>query len=438
MATNNLTETHIALQLFAGYTEADIEIFQQFANPAAKPEPGFLVDFLGTRTRTSSLWKQARELDGQHLGIPVPGDFHAETVEWVGLLKAVRSAKSQYIAMELGAGFGPWIIAGAVAARLRGISNIRLYAVEADSQHYKSLCQHFRDNGFEPDEHRLFEAAVGVAGGAAEWPVMDEASAIEDWGCRPIHARTDYRGCQFQKTRAVKVIGMADLLVKEPYWDLIHIDVQGDEVEICRSAISELNARVRWLIAGTHSRKLDGDLLDLMFRAGWVLEHEKPARFAFQPYAASLEAMTTCDGTQVWRNPLFSYPGDRLSSFSQEITCRKHEVRVTPGSTFTLTINAKNTGKQSWFGHSEQGPVNAGYRWLDAESKILPIEGNRAKLTSPEVRPQESNDLELQVVAPSKAGSYLLWISMVQEGVAWFYDRGTRPLVLHVTVGNLS
>jgi|SRR6516225_9252053 len=99
---------------------------------------------------------------------------------------------------------------------------------------------------------------------------------------------------------------MADLIEAEPLWDMVHIDVQGHEVEICSSCIDSLNERVQWLIVGTHSRKLDGDMLALMYAAGWVLENEKPTKFNFSREASSLEAMTLYDGIQVWSNPRLS------------------------------------------------------------------------------------------------------------------------------------
>lgn len=303
MTAKDITDVHVALQFFPGYSDADTAIFAEFANPHAKAEPGFLVDFLGSRIRTSSLWKEARALDGKLLETPVPADFHAEAVEWIGLLKAVRSARRRYVAMELGAGFGPWVVAGGLAARNRGIADIRLCAVEGDSHHFVLLQQHFLDNGFKPAQHALFEAAVGVSAGIAEWPVLEDAAASEAWGCRPIRNTGDYMGRQFQKTKQVKVIPMFDLILRESRWDLIHLDVQGEEVDVCRSCIEQLNARAHWLIAATHSRKLDGDFLELMCRAGWLLEHEKPAKFTFAPNPKTLEAMTTLDGTQIWRNP---------------------------------------------------------------------------------------------------------------------------------------
>jgi hypothetical protein len=227
---------------------------------------------------------------------------------------------------------------------------------------------------------------------------------------------------------------MRDVVLREPSWDLVHIDVQGDEVEICRSCIDELNSRVRRVIAATHSRKLDGDFLELMFRAGWYLEHEKPAKFAFMPNRTALEAMTTIDGTQVWRNPRLLRPGDELSSYSQEITSPVHDVRVAAGETCRVAITVKNTGTQPWFGRVPRAPVNASYRWLEINGDELPIEGNRALLNRSLLSPGESDELTLQIRAPSSPGSYVLWISMVQESVAWFYSLGATPLVLQATV----
>jgi hypothetical protein len=83
---------------------------------------------------------------------------------------------------------------------------------------------------------------------------------------------------------------------------LIHIDVQGTEAELCGAAIEELSARARYLVIGTHSRKLDGELIEIFHAAGWMLENEKPAILRYAT-SVPIEHMTIVDGTQVWRNP---------------------------------------------------------------------------------------------------------------------------------------
>ncbi len=293
------------MQAFRGYEPADLEIFERFRPEPAPPEPGFVVDFLNVRTRISSLWEAARHLDGQRTGLPVPCDHHAEAIEWIGLLRAAAEARDAYVAMELGAGFGPWLVAGAAAARHRGITEIRLCGVEADPDHYASLRRHLADNGLDPDAHALHNAAVGAVAGTARWPKASDP--VNDWGMRPARdddaADAGYLGGRLDRFVDVQILAAADLLRAEPRWDLVHVDVQGWEAEVLAACGPELDARAHRLVVGTHSRKLDGDVLALLHGRGWMLENEKPTRFTHDPAAPTLESMASMDGTQVWRNP---------------------------------------------------------------------------------------------------------------------------------------
>ena len=291
-------------QVYRGYDAEDLAVFEAFPPVDGTPEPGFVVDFLGVRTRVA--YFPLKHVDGKVLGHPLPlGDsFHAEAVEYVGLLKSVLAATGRFVALELGAGWGPWLIGGAAAARRRGISEIRLYGIEADPAHFVFLQTHFGDNGFDPETHTLIQGAVGVTPGRARWPKVADPSA--DWGSRPLDndlATIDYLGRSFDEFIDIEMYAFDNLLEREPSWDLVHIDVQGSEAELCRASAELLDRRVRFVVVGTHSRKLDGDLMDHFFRRGWVLENEKPARFTFDPALPTLEAMTYRDGTQVWRNP---------------------------------------------------------------------------------------------------------------------------------------
>lgn len=299
-------------QIYRGYTAEDLQLLRRYAAEAGVREgvPGFIVDFLGTRTRISYI-RGIEALDGNVRGLPVPDDgWHAETIEWVGLLKSVDQAQGSFTAMELGAGWGPWAVAGARAAHLRGIARVRLCAVEADPGHYAFLLSHFRDNGIDPAQHALVAAAVGVTAGTARWPKIADSST--DWGSRPQRAddsgNSDHVGRSFEEWLDVQVVAFGSLLDRQPVWDLVHIDVQGWEAELCAAEGDRLDARVKWLVVGTHDSKLHGDLIDQMFRRGWCLENEKPPRFTWRQGAPSLVAMTTHDGTQVWRNPALTAP----------------------------------------------------------------------------------------------------------------------------------
>jgi hypothetical protein len=45
-----------------------------------------------------------------------------------------------------------------------------------------------------------------------------------------------------------------------------------------------------------------------------------------------------------------------------------------------------------------------------------------------DLNPGEEIDIPLTVTAPVEAGTYVLEIDMVQEGVAWFASKGSKPL----------
>lgn len=88
-----------------------------------------------------------------------------------------------------------------------------------------------------------------------------------------------------------------------PVIDLMHVDIQGGEWELIRHARAFHDAKVRVLFVGTHSRKIEGDLIAFLMKRGWKLEREKPCRFDGRVHTPMLTGLTTEDGGQVWRNP---------------------------------------------------------------------------------------------------------------------------------------
>jgi FkbM family methyltransferase len=290
---------------FPGYSNDDLEVFSCFPPFDAQPEPGFVTNFVGVRTRTADLWEGAKVWDGKVLPVPVPNDVF-EGAEWVAVLKSMISLKGSCRVTEIGAGWGPWVVTCGTIADWLGIQNIRLYGFEADPGRFELMRRHFKDNNISAERSTLFTQAVGPANGRAKWPKIYDVP--NSGGARPVRldetnnkSDVDYMGRQ--EWIDVDIVSFTDTLLKEPEWDLIHIDVQGWEHQICASAIDEMNARVGWVVIGTHSRKIDGDLIDLFNKNGWILENEKPAMFKFTPDTASLEKMTFTDGVQGWRNP---------------------------------------------------------------------------------------------------------------------------------------
>ena len=83
--------------------------------------------------------------------------------------------------------------------------------------------------------------------------------------------------------------------------DFLHIDIQGSEFEIIESAIQIINSQVRAMLIGTHSRVIEGKLIEFLYKHGWYLHREKPCRFNLVEKPVTIEAMTVVDGIQYWR-----------------------------------------------------------------------------------------------------------------------------------------
>ncbi len=112
----------------------------------------------------------------------------------------------------------------------------------------------------------------------------------------------DYRGRPLA-FKEVKALSLQTILAKYDYYDLCHIDVQGAECDVVAGGQDVLNRKVRRVVVGTHSRSIEGKLIDALSRNGWLLELEKPCIFNHPTSAIAIdESQTTRDGTQVWLN----------------------------------------------------------------------------------------------------------------------------------------
>ena len=243
-------------------------------------EPGFFYDFLGVRTRVSYLllpeWA-----DGHIFGIPHPGErFLHSRAEWFGLLGAVDEASDRLVAAELGAGWGPWLVAAHAAARQKGIGEVHLIGVESSVDHAEMMRQHFADNGIDPKAHTILHAAAAPSDGTAWFPPIDP---VVNWG-QPAH---------FMPTAgmpSLSAVSLPTLLRDHLHVDFIHCDIQGSEGEVLPAAIDTLDEKVRRIVVGTHAPEVHDALLALFRAHGWTLEDQE-------------DWSATDDGTQVWRNP---------------------------------------------------------------------------------------------------------------------------------------
>ncbi|MBV8886710.1 MAG: hypothetical protein JO235_22325 [Chroococcidiopsidaceae cyanobacterium CP_BM_RX_35] len=118
--------------------------------------------------------------------------------------------------------------------------------------------------------------------------------------------------------------------------------------------------------------------------------------------------------------------------FSQEINVLEYPKLVEPNATIKLPVFVKNTSNFLW---SPTGayPTDFSYHWVDDSGKVFG--GSSVRTTLPQaVVPEESVALNAVVKTPSQAGTYALNLTMIQEMVAWFDDKGAGSPKLSITV----
>lgn len=323
-------------QVYLGVQLSDLQLFDKYCAPEAQPSPGFYTDFSGVRTRLSYFGIDSHPAEQQVAAIPFPDDaLHAETIEYLAAIVALEQAKNSFTVVELGAGYGPWLVFGAKAALRRGISNINLIGVEADLQRHQLLHTNLVDNGLplpqNPLQNDVDPAASGIQVRCIHGAISDNngkvsfgSQSVLDWGASPIEGggSEDYRGITV-KAEEIDTYTIEAVLSDVPTVDFLHMDIQGFELKSIRASLDALQRKVRVLLVATHSRALEGGIIDLLHDNGWKLLYEKPCKFT-PGSDTELTALTYLDGTQVWVNTRFGSPAMATLSAAELQNMQSH------------------------------------------------------------------------------------------------------------------
>lgn len=297
------------LQIYRGYTDDDIKMLREYLTETAQVYENFFVDGFGQRTLLECV-PFASGFNLNRLTMPVPDDgFHAEALEYVALIDSIRRSRDSFCAVEIGAGWAPWVSLGGVLARKQVFSNISLVSVEGLPSRFELMKKQLTFNSLRPDSEecdtlldnihcKLFKGAAGF-GQDCLWfpdaPVTDMGSAASTE-----NGQTDYRGLQTTNTK-IKAYTLHDILDDLEKIDYLHIDIQGSEYDLIAANLSLLTERVEGMMVATHSRVIEGKLVELLHSNGWHLHREKPCIVNWESCAPTITGMTTVDGCQYWR-----------------------------------------------------------------------------------------------------------------------------------------
>lgn len=139
-------------------------------------------------------------------------------------------------------------------------------------------------------------------------------------------------------------------------------------------------------------------------------------------------ALWACGGDEAKRLP--------DSGFAVEFLENDIPNTMTAGKTLSADVAIRNISKQTWPSRpnaKNRNQVNLSYRWKDPKDRVLVADGLRTPLPQ-NLAPGESVRLKMKIEAPARPGRYLIEVTLVQEGVAWFDEKGGAALSLPVIV----
>ena len=100
-----------------------------------------------------------------------------------------------------------------------------------------------------------------------------------------------------------KFAAVPNVLVADRHIDLLHIDIQGGERTLVKDSLPTLTERVAYIVIGTHSRAIDGDIVETMESSNWTLEVERPAICSISDKG---RLQIVVDGVLAYRNKLLN------------------------------------------------------------------------------------------------------------------------------------
>jgi lipopolysaccharide transport system permease protein len=98
----------------------------------------------------------------------------------------------------------------------------------------------------------------------------------------------------------------------------------------------------------------------------------------------------------------------------------------------TLKVRCEivNRSSESW---REDAGWAVGYQLYDEPTSTLVVDGERRPL---QLAPSESRNVEMDIALPPEPGEYNIFISVMREHVAWFYNEGWPFLLVNVLVND--
>ena len=104
---------------------------------------------------------------------------------------------------------------------------------------------------------------------------------------------------------------------------------------------------------------------------------------------------------------------------------------VRQGAVVRGVVTIRNSGDTTWLKGEAQGHVQLGIQLLDPSRTLLARDFTRASLPG-HVAPDQTVDVAINIKLSDAVTPYVLKFDLVDEGVCWFEDVGSKPLYVSI------
>jgi hypothetical protein len=102
---------------------------------------------------------------------------------------------------------------------------------------------------------------------------------------------------------------------------------------------------------------------------------------------------------------------------------RPESITSRPGEQLAVSAEVMNQADEVWITEGNK-PVYLSYHWRDENGGIVFFDGFRTPLPCKEIPPGHLVQATVMVEVPKEPGDFILELTLVQEGVTWFEERG--------------
>ena len=266
---------------------------------------GYATDFLGILRDKNFLWTETGPFTpgGGYVTPERPtlatfGETYFEIADW---FYSALDASNRYVAVSLGAAYGSQLVGAWKTLQAVNPMPAHLVAVEPVPVNCEWTRKHMLDNGIDPDEHSIIQAALGVDNEPILFPIgapgtgVTSAIGVNSASSRQVYVDLFQQSGQSEQIlrnifhynstgvsqelgldyigeiKFVSALTLRDVLSPFERIDLLEVDIQRSELDVIAPCFDTVNRKVRRVHIGTHGRDIHAALRALFSDAGWQI-----------------------------------------------------------------------------------------------------------------------------------------------------------------------